>query len=62
MKCENSFCIYQTKGECSLDKVNIDSFGMCAECIYPDIDEKILNQAKLKLLRYYEKAEDNLNN
>lgn len=45
MKCENSFCIYQTTGKCMLDKVDIDSLGMCKECIYPDIDEEILNQA-----------------
>ncbi|MDD5923163.1 MAG: hypothetical protein PUC88_00030 [Clostridia bacterium] len=55
MKCENSFCIYQFKSECLLDKVDIDSLGMCTECIYPDIDEEILNRAKLKLLRNYKK-------
>ena len=53
MKCENSFCIYQTNGICMLDSVEINSFGMCTECIYPDIDEKALNQAKKKLLKYY---------
>ncbi len=55
MKCENRFCIYESKGKCTLDKIYIDSLGMCAECIYPDIDEKILNQAKLKLLKSLEK-------
>ena len=55
MDCENNFCIYQSKGKCLLDKINIDSLGMCAECIYPDIDEKFLNQAKSKLLKTYEK-------
>jgi hypothetical protein len=59
MKCENSFCIYQSKGKCILDKVAIDSLGMCSECIYPDIDEEILNQAKFKLLKNYEKSNDN---
>ena len=51
MKCENKFCIYESKGKCTLNEINIDSLGMCADCIYPDIDEKVLNQAKLKLLR-----------
>ncbi len=59
MNCENNFCIYQSKGKCILDKVSIDSLGMCTECIYPDIDEKILNQAKSKLLKDYEKADYN---
>lgn len=57
MNCENKFCIYQNEGKCMLNRVDIDSLGMCADCIYPDIDEKILNQAKLKLLREYQKAE-----
>ena len=56
MNCENSFCIYQSKGKCTLDKINIDSLGMCTECIYPDIDEEIINQAKLKLLKNHEKT------
>ena len=59
VKCENSFCIYQSKGKCMLDKVSINSFGMCTECIYPDIDKEILNQAKQKLLKNYEKAGNN---
>ena len=57
MNCENKFCIYQNEGKCMLNKVDIDSLGMCADCIYPDIDEKVLNQAKLELLREYQKAE-----
>lgn len=57
MNCENKFCIYQNEGKCMLNKVDIDSLGMCADCIYPDIDEKVLNQAKLELLREYKKAE-----
>lgn len=61
MKCENGFCIYQSKGKCILENVVINSLGMCTECIYPDIDEKILNQAKSKLLKYYEKEDKNLN-
>ena len=59
MKCENNFCIYQNNGRCILDKIDIDSLGMCAECIYPDIDEKTLNQAKLKLLKKYEQEDNN---
>ena len=59
MNCENNFCIYQSKGKCVLGEVSIDSLGMCAECIYPNIDEKILNQAKSKLLMDYQKADCN---
>ena len=59
MECENSFCIYQSQGKCLLDNISIDISGMCTECIYPDIDEKILNKAKSKLLKKYENSEDN---
>ena len=54
MNCENSFCIYQSKGKCILKNVDINNFGMCTECIYPNIDEKIIDDAKLKLLKKYE--------
>lgn len=58
MKCENSLCIYQSKGNCIFEKVDINSLGMCAECIYPNIDEEVLNQAKLRLLKNYEKTDN----
>ena len=57
MNCENSFCIYQSKGRCILETVDINSLGMCTECIYPNIDEDLINQAKLKLLKQYEKTD-----
>ncbi len=56
---ENVFCIYQSKGKCVLDRISIDSLGLCTECVYPHIDEKILNEAKVKLLKDYEKADYN---
>ena len=59
MKCENSFCMYQFKGTCRLDKVSIDSLGMCTDCIYLDIDEKILNQVKSKLLKDCQTSDNN---
>ena len=57
MQCENSFCIYHSGGQCILDTIEVNSVGMCAECIYPNIDETILNEAKSELLKQYEKAE-----
>ena len=55
MKCDNYLCIYQSNEECLLNEIRIDAFGMCTECIYPDFNEEILNEAKLKLLNKYEK-------
>ena len=61
MKCENEFCIYQSNGKCMLDRVDINSSGMCTECIYPDIDEEILNKEKRKLLEKYKKTDEDMN-
>ena len=55
MDCENCFCIYESKGKCILENVGINSLGMCTECIYPDIDEEIVNTAKINLLKKYQK-------
>jgi len=57
MKCENNLCVYQWKGECTIEKTTIDSLGMCAQCIYPNIDEDILKQAKSKTLDQYRKED-----
>lgn len=57
MRCENNFCIYESNGKCMLNKISIDGLGMCAECIYPTIDEQILADAKQQLLKTYEKED-----
>ena len=59
MKCENSFCIYQSKGKCLLNKVDIDSLEICTECVYPNIDKEVLNKAKLEVLETYKKLDNN---
>lgn len=33
MKCENLYCIYEQNGKCILDEIEINSVGMCSECI-----------------------------
>ena len=50
MNCENYFCIYQSKGKCIIEENNIDNCGMCLDCIYPDIEERILTDAKNRML------------
>ena len=60
MKCENCFCIYQAKGKCIIKNVSINSMGMCTECIYADIDEKILKQSKLKILNKHKNSDNDL--
>lgn len=50
MQCENTFCIYWEEKSCILDEVTLDVMGCCQNCIYVDIDEKILQAARKKLL------------
>jgi len=53
MECENSYCIYQHKGKCTLKHIQIDISGMCSEKIYVDLDSHTLTNAKNKLLESF---------
>ena len=55
MKCDNNLCIYNEKEKCILTEISVDGMGTCSECIYPDIEEGILLQAKLRTLKSLEK-------
>ncbi len=54
MRCENNFCVYCNKYECTLDKVNINNIGFFTECILIDLDENVLNEQKKKILSLFE--------
>lgn len=66
-RCESIFCIYNNNFFCSLNKIHINSLGMCDECILVNIENKIIEKAKtdqLKDLRkrynkYYFKHKNN---
>lgn len=45
--CENSLCIYQKTGWCSLDTITLDDVGLCKECIIVDLNDKELDQRKI---------------
>lgn len=54
MLCENFLCIYQSDGCCFAETVRINRVGICETCIYPDIDNKMLQKAKQRLIERYE--------
>jgi hypothetical protein len=54
LNCENYFCIYEENGKCILDKIELDILGQCTECIYVNLEQDVLNDAKQKLLKKYE--------
>lgn len=49
--CQNEFCIYQNSGECILENIQLDIQGNCADCIYINIEENVLNELKEKHLK-----------
>ena len=55
MTCQNIFCIYQRNNECILEEISLDIIGICDNCIYVDIDTKMLNELKENQLRNIEK-------
>lgn len=55
MQCENIFCIYWDKNECTLKEISLDDQGTCLECIYVNIDEEILKEEREKILKRLER-------
>lgn len=49
MNCENTLCVYQEKGSCVLDEIEIDVTGQCSSCIFIDIPENNLEMYKILL-------------
>ena len=50
MNCENNMCVYWNENKCMLEEISIDISGSCQDCIYVDIDEKILKAERKKFL------------
>ena len=51
MKCDVDYCIYNKDFSCILDKIQIDSTGMCEECILISISKEDLEFLKEKQLQ-----------
>ena len=54
MECENSLCIYESDRKCILEKISVNMLGICDDCIYPSIDDEVLNSLKEKTLKRLE--------
>ena len=50
VKCYNKFCVYQKNDRCILDAIEIIFGGVCDSCIYFNIDEKEMDELKIKTL------------
>ena len=50
MKCGFDYCIYNRDFLCTLKETQLNSLGMCEECIMVSIPEDILKELKGKQL------------
>lgn len=59
MNCENIFCIYQKKDQCTLETIHLNIMGICEDCIYFEMPEVTLQEyKKATLRRFYIKLAD----
>ena len=54
MNCANNYCIYNKGFGCILDGINLNSKGMCDDCIMVNISEDILEIEKKNQLNAME--------
>lgn len=54
--CENKFCIYWEDHSCILDSISLDVQGNCQNCIYVDLDETMLSDARKELRKTLDRA------
>jgi len=57
MQCENEYCIYNRELKCLLDKVAINSLGMCDDCIIISLSKNFLESEKTRQLQDIESRE-----
>lgn len=50
MQCENIFCIYYAERQCILDEISLNIQGVCENCIYIEINEKVLADYRKELI------------
>ena len=51
MRCEFSYCVYNSDFFCILETTQINTYGMCEECIIvsiPEADLKLMKELQLK--------------
>jgi len=53
MLCEVCWCIYNENKKCILKSIEIDSLGMCSQCILPNFSGEAIEKAKSELLEKY---------
>lgn len=55
--CENSYCIYFDDRHCILERIDLNGQGSCNDCIYVNIEEKLLAEKRKALLERYQRED-----
>lgn len=51
MTCENRFCVYWSKDNCTLGEVRLNGMGSCEDCIVVEVPEELLEKKRAALLQ-----------
>ena len=54
IKCDLEYCIYNRNFKCVLKRIEINSLGMCDECILISLDRELPEREKGRQLRAIE--------
>ena len=54
--CENKFCIYWEDNKCMLDHISLDVHGNCLDCIYVNLDNRLLSEARKEMREKLDRA------
>ena len=56
MTCENRFCVYWSKDNCTLSEVHLDGLGSCEDCIVVEVPEELLEKKRTELLQKLDRS------
>lgn len=56
MTCENRFCVYWRKDNCTLNEVRLDGMGSCEDCIIVEVPEELLEKKRTELLQKLDRS------
>ena len=64
MTCENRFCVYWSRDNCTLSEVRLDGMGSCEDCIVvevasvalEDVPEELLEKKRTELLQKLDRS------
>ena len=48
--CENHMCVFWEEGTCIMKEIDLDKFGRCRLCIYPEFPEEVMRMKREEFL------------